>query len=235
MVSEAEKEFDKHINEIRSLTLSAGEWDAPIHEITNTIIVEDNEIVKIHMGQRTVLNAASSVFFDWIRRYRFGSWNRYYDNRDVLDGDQWELTVKYNPGRKDVVFGGSNAYPSEFEFVRKVFEDDFYAKTGKQILSDDEISYFRNIRSQQMGIKMVRTFDDEIRLCYELDKNGFPEKIHSLLTHCYPNAETTKKFLGWPIPYLNNARYLEMMETPMTVLEKKRADLISSALFVQDA
>jgi hypothetical protein len=46
------------------------------------------------------------------------SWKEYYDS-DILDGTQWELTIRY--GDAYVSSGGSNNYPPEEEF--KQFED----------------------------------------------------------------------------------------------------------------
>ncbi len=45
------------------------------------------------------------------------SWKEYYDS-DILDGTQWELTIKYRDAF--VSSGGSNNYPPEEEF--KQFE-----------------------------------------------------------------------------------------------------------------
>lgn len=44
-------------------------------------------------------------------------WKRYYDS-DILDGTQWELTIKFDKGRT-IIKGGSNDYPDNWiDFIK---------------------------------------------------------------------------------------------------------------------
>ena len=49
-------------------------------------------------------------FWDEIDKLKVWSWDKHYNNDDVLDGTQWELTIK-RTGRKHRRIFGSNAYP----------------------------------------------------------------------------------------------------------------------------
>ena len=49
-------------------------------------------------------------FWDKVDVLKVWSWKKDYNNDDVLDGTQWELTIKREGRRKRRIFG-SNAYP----------------------------------------------------------------------------------------------------------------------------
>jgi len=49
-------------------------------------------------------------FWDAVDTLKVWSWKKDYNNDDVLDGTQWELTIKREGRRKRRIFG-SNAYP----------------------------------------------------------------------------------------------------------------------------
>ena len=49
-------------------------------------------------------------FWDTVDTLKVWSWKKDYNNDDVLDGTQWELTIKREGRRKRRIFG-SNAYP----------------------------------------------------------------------------------------------------------------------------
>jgi len=49
-------------------------------------------------------------FWDAVDTLKVWSWKKNYNNDDVLDGTQWELTIKQAGMRKRRIFG-SNAYP----------------------------------------------------------------------------------------------------------------------------
>ena len=49
-------------------------------------------------------------FWDTVDKLKVWNWKKDYNNDDVLDGTQWELTIKREGKRKRRIFG-SNAYP----------------------------------------------------------------------------------------------------------------------------
>lgn len=67
--------------------------------------------------------------FDWYKvvstlydQFFIAEWDKEYNNPDVLDGEQWELTIKFNDGNI-VEYWGSNAYPKLFEELTFFFEE----------------------------------------------------------------------------------------------------------------
>ena len=52
-------------------------------------------------------------FWDVVDTIDVWSWKKDYHSDDVLDGTQWELTIKRSGKRKRRIFG-SNAYPKKF-------------------------------------------------------------------------------------------------------------------------
>lgn len=51
---------------------------------------------------------------DGLHRLNIGKWRRSYDNRDILDGTQWEINIFFSDGHRPVRIWGSNAYPDNF-------------------------------------------------------------------------------------------------------------------------
>lgn len=49
-------------------------------------------------------------------------WNREYVNKNVMDGTQWELKLKYNDNKRRKIIYGSNAYPYSEEFSTEYSE-----------------------------------------------------------------------------------------------------------------
>ena len=49
-------------------------------------------------------------FWKTVDKLKVWSWNKEYNNDDILDGTQWELEIKREGRRKRRIFG-SNAYP----------------------------------------------------------------------------------------------------------------------------
>lgn len=53
------------------------------------------------------------------------TWDNYYSNEDVLDGEEWRVIIHYKSGRTRS-FSGMNAYPSNFDdFVKLCKAYDF--------------------------------------------------------------------------------------------------------------
>ena len=73
-------------------------------------------------------------FWDTVDTLKVWSWEKDYNNDDVLDGTQWELTIKREGRRKRRIFG-SNNYPKE---------DDRLLRLQKEInnLIGDNFFYF---------------------------------------------------------------------------------------------
>ncbi len=63
-------------------------------------------------------------FLEELHNLYLGEWRKKYDTRrfgyEILDGTQWELEIEYNNGTKPFKVYGDNAYPYNFEGLRKL-------------------------------------------------------------------------------------------------------------------
>ena len=58
-------------------------------------------------------------------------WDSIYEDRDVYDGEQWELRVKLT-GKKELNYWGSNAYPPLWKDLKNTFRP-YFKKFGVDI------------------------------------------------------------------------------------------------------
>ncbi|ALB29767.1 hypothetical protein [Companilactobacillus heilongjiangensis] len=56
-----------------------------------------------------------------LQRLHFENWNHEYNDNHILDGEQWEVEVYYHDGT-EVNYYGSNAYPDNFDSLRRIFK-----------------------------------------------------------------------------------------------------------------
>ena len=83
------------------------------------IIWQDNKLYHFFDGSFldqdfiTPSNKDWEQFWDVVDAINVWNWKKDYHNDDVLDGTQWELTIKRSGKRKRRIFG-SNAYPKKF-------------------------------------------------------------------------------------------------------------------------
>jgi hypothetical protein len=73
-----------------------------------------------------------------LREVHIGEWHHSYNNWNVLDGTQWELTVEYNDGRK-LSYNGSNAYPFSFNRLCELMGFDESDEDEEEDDEDEEI------------------------------------------------------------------------------------------------
>lgn len=64
-------------------------------------------------------------FFERLRDLYIGEWRKKYIKPHILDGTQWQLTIKYNNGKPQAKHYGSNAYPYSFEGLCDLFDIEF--------------------------------------------------------------------------------------------------------------
>ncbi len=60
-------------------------------------------------------------FIDGLRRLHLGEWKCSYVDTKVLDGEEWELTLKFKSGRRQLNISGINAYPYNFDRLCDLF------------------------------------------------------------------------------------------------------------------
>jgi len=96
---------------------------------------KNNEDVVIHsrfqqfIMDDDFINNEIHEFVDFVEQLvndiKVFKWNKNYANDNVLDGEEWRLTVHYKSGRSRGFFG-MNAYPSNFkEFVKLCIKHNF--------------------------------------------------------------------------------------------------------------
>lgn len=88
-----------------------------ISEKERITILSQNEYI-------TVLHTTKQVFLRSFDELNIGAWDKTYStlkyDMEILDGTQWELTITYKSG-KVAKYGGSNAYPYNFDDLCQLF------------------------------------------------------------------------------------------------------------------
>ena len=103
------------INKTEILNFSIGGFS----QGNEKIIWKDNKIYHFFDGsfldQDFIIpsNKDWGQFWDVVDAIDVWNWEKEYHTDDVLDGTQWELTIKRSGKRKRRIFG-SNAYPKKF-------------------------------------------------------------------------------------------------------------------------
>ena len=103
------------INKTEILNFSIGGFS----QGNEKIIWKDNKIYHFFDGsfldQDFIIpsNKDWEQFWDVVDAIDVWNWEKEYHTDDVLDGTQWELTIKRSGKRKRRIFG-SNAYPKKF-------------------------------------------------------------------------------------------------------------------------
>ncbi len=60
-------------------------------------------------------------FIDSLRRLHLGEWKCSYIDSTILDGEEWEFTLKFKSGRRQLNISGINAYPYNFDRLVELF------------------------------------------------------------------------------------------------------------------
>jgi hypothetical protein len=60
-------------------------------------------------------------FIDSLRRLHIGEWKCSYIDSTILDGEEWEFTLKFKSGRRQLNISGINAYPYNFDRLVELF------------------------------------------------------------------------------------------------------------------
>lgn len=132
--------FNENIKNISSLCFSIGGYfggyDIYNIDITNT----EAKLTASHsfLPQHEEVNFNSETFYTnkekflkKLESFYIGEWKRYYYNPDVLDGTQWDLTIKFTNEIKVLKYGGSNYFPYNFAKFEKFIKNLF--KKGKKL------------------------------------------------------------------------------------------------------
>ena len=114
--------FAENLKNIVSLKLHISGFFNPAEPVVIKFV--EGKVIRIEYDEE-ILDYDKEGFLEDFGRLNVGYWRRHYDTSrfgyDVCDGEQWELTVKYLSGKKEV-FGGSNAYPYNFNELCYLFQ-----------------------------------------------------------------------------------------------------------------
>ena len=113
-------EFDANIENIKEIIFDFGRFGT----IRNIIVRFEGDQLKysdgIYMIEEMELPyyLEKDEFIELFRDIYIGEWKRHYPGEKyrlyVLDGTEWQLTIKYADGTRDRVFSGNNCYPYNF-------------------------------------------------------------------------------------------------------------------------
>lgn len=59
-------------------------------------------------------------FLARLRSLHIEEWDREYVASNVLDGEQWELEIRFADGCKPLIISGDNAYPPHFKSLQRL-------------------------------------------------------------------------------------------------------------------
>ena len=137
--SKAEKkalEFNDNVSEIERIVFA--QYNAWGLKESNSIIFADEDVVLRKCNpfaptlEEKVIDRVYDVdrdeLFDAIKGLYIGEWRAHYDLKRfdyyVLDGNKWDIIVKFKNGKRTVKKTGLNAYPYNFEAFKELFEID---------------------------------------------------------------------------------------------------------------
>ena len=124
------EEFERNIRYISEIRLSVCNFVGGDSELTFRVCDGGAVIESGGFSVRGPIEAErSSVdkrrFLKCVSRLNIGEWRRNYDSSRFgiffLDGVSWRLDFRYSGGKRTKRFGGSNAFPYNFEKLLKLF------------------------------------------------------------------------------------------------------------------
>lgn len=65
-----------------------------------------------------------SEFIAELQSLHLEDWDREYVNPDILDGEQWELTIQFSDRKRPLKIYGDNAYPPNFKEFQKLMKSE---------------------------------------------------------------------------------------------------------------
>ena len=124
------QEFNDNIPFISEIEFSIGGYLSDTTIYRADLSGDDIRITSISSFDDTedkteVSEHEKELFFERLRDLYIGEWRKKYVNNNILDGTQWSLTIKYNNGKPQAKYYGSNAYPYSFEGLCDLFDVEF--------------------------------------------------------------------------------------------------------------
>lgn len=94
---------------------------------TRTVLLDGEKLRmtithSLHSEVREIaLSLTKTEFLNRLRELHIEGWKSKYIDPDILDGTQWELEIYFSDGYKPVTIAGSNAYPTNFAELERLF------------------------------------------------------------------------------------------------------------------
>ncbi|MFC6176655.1 hypothetical protein ACFQAV_07365 [Companilactobacillus huachuanensis] len=94
------------------------DFDKKLMFVTNNFprLLKPGKSLEISLSEADILKLDRKL-----QRLHFEDWHHKYNNSHVMDGEQWTVEVYYQDGTKNEYYG-SNAYPSNFDDLRRIFK-----------------------------------------------------------------------------------------------------------------
>ena len=113
------------VSDIRKITLAIGGFLGGWYRYT--VCIEDTLSWQAeHRGQSLPVHFNSlskEQFLAELEKLHVEAWERhYYDDEEILDGTQWELTIEYGDGQQMLQCDGDNSYPPDFESLLRLLD-----------------------------------------------------------------------------------------------------------------
>lgn len=118
--------FIEHLPYIETVIFSAGGYFGgfkrmAVHFSGNqTVFDAETMNSPSAMGPAHYEGMTKSRFLAKLRLLHIEDWDKEYMALDVLDGEQWDLEIRFSDGHRPLVISGSNAYPPHFRSLRRL-------------------------------------------------------------------------------------------------------------------
>jgi hypothetical protein len=129
MVMKPEKagnDFIEHLPYIETVIFSAGGYFGGFEKTTvhfsGSQAVFDAETMNppSAMAPAHYEGMTKSKFLTKLQSLHIEEWDEEYMAPGVLDGEQWDLEIRFSDGHRPLVISGSNAYPLHFRSLRRL-------------------------------------------------------------------------------------------------------------------
>lgn len=122
----AGNDFIEHLPYIETVIFSAGGYFGGFERTTvhfsGSQAVFDAETMNppSAMAQVHYEGMTKSQFLAKIRALHIEDWDEEYMALGVLDGEQWNLEIRFSDGHRPLIINGSNAYTPHFRSLRRL-------------------------------------------------------------------------------------------------------------------
>ncbi len=120
----AGNDFIEYLPYIKMVIFSAGgyfgEFERTTVHFSGSQAIFDAEAINSpsSMAPAHYEGMTKAQFLAKLRSFHIEDWDNEYMALGVLDGEQWELEIRFSNGHRPLIINGSNAYPPHFRNLR---------------------------------------------------------------------------------------------------------------------